>query len=169
MAPLPPIRPPTYPTPAEVYPPTHTPGYAYQHTYLPTYTHSTTYPSTHTQWPVYPSNYTYPLPTHAHPTTYPSTCTPWHSNSLDSTSLPANPTHYPSILGCQYLDRRLLPPPSPKLSDAKTPAQVWEDQYQYEGIERFMHALSLIFEYWTSQNVYRRYIIMTLTSSSTIT
>ena len=179
MAPLPQIRPPTYPPPSGTRPLTDWQGYAYQHTSLPTYTHSTTYPSTHTQWPAYSSNYTYSLPTYAHPTTYPSTYTPWHSDSPNSTYLSANPspvnttrrrdTHYPSILGSQYLDRRLPPPPSSKLSDAKTPAQVWEDQYQSHSTQRFMHALHLIFEYWTSQDVSRRCVIINLTSPRAIT
>ena len=130
---------------------------------------------------MYSSNYTYSLPTYAHPTTYPSTCTPWHSNSLDSTYLSANPypvnttcrqdTHHPFFSGSQYLDRGLLPPPSPKLSDAKTPAQAWEDRYEvspYDYGVRYRHALSLIFIYWTSQDVSRRYVIINLTSPSTI-
>ena len=172
MAPLPQIRPPTYPPPPGIHPLTDWQGYAYQHTSLPTYTHSATYPSTHTQWPTYPSNY-------AHPTTYPSTYTPWHSNSLHSTYLSANPypvnttcrqdTHYPFISGSQDLDRRLPSPPSRKLSDAKTPAQVWEDQYQSDSTTRFMHAPRLTFEYWTSQDVSRRCVIITLTSLRGIT
>ena len=173
------IHAPTYPPPPGAHPLTDWQGYAYQHTSLPTYTHSTTYPSTHTQRPAYSSNYTYSLPTYAHPTTYPSTCTPWHSNSLDSTYLSANPypvnttcrqdTHHPFFSASQYLDRGLLPPPSPKLSDAKAPAQVWEGQYNYGIKARYMQALSLMFEYWTSQDVSRRCVIITLTSLRAIT
>ena len=179
MAPLPQILPPTYPPPSGTHPLIDWQGYAYQHTSLPTYTHSTTYPSTHTQWPTYSSNYTYTLPTYAHPTTYPSTYTPWHSNSLDSTYLSANPypvnttcrqdTHHPFFSGSQYLDRGLPPPPSPKLSDAKASAQVWEGRYYYEITARYMHALSLMFEYWTSQDVSRRCVIINLTSPRTMT
>ena len=178
MAPLPQIHPPTHPPPPGAHPLIDWQGCAYQHTSLPTYTRSTTYPSTYTQWPAYSSNSTYSLPPYAHPTTYPSTYTPWHSNSLDSTSLSANPspfnttcrqdTHYPFIWRSQYLDR-IPPPPLPKLSDAKTPAQVWEGQYDYGITVRYMHALSLMFEYWTSQDVSRRCVIINLTSPRTIT
>ena len=172
-------NPPTYPPPPGVHPLTDWQGYAYQHTSLPPYTHSTTYPSAHTQWPAYSSNYTYSLPTYAHPTTYPSTYTPWHSNSLNSTYLSANPspvdttcrqdTHLPFSFESQYLS------PSNRislLSYAQTPAQAWEMQHEnyYYGPEaRYAHALSLIFEYWTSQDVSRRCVIITLTSLRAIT
>ena len=157
MVPFCQIQSPTHLPPPGVYPPTHLPGYTYQPTYLPTY---------------------------AHPATYLSRDMPWDPNLLTSTNMSTNlspvntickqDTHrLPSISKSQYSSRsgRTRPPAILNVSDAQTPAQAWElpsQIYDYDPRKRYAHVLSLLFQYWTSQDVSRRCVIINLTSPSTI-
>ena len=193
MAPFYEIHSPTYPTPPGVYPSTYLPGYTYQPTY-PTYAHPVTYSSRYMPWDPNSLNstnlstYFSPVKTiHKQDTYLPymldsSRYMSWDPYLLTSTNMLTNSspvnticrqdTHrLTSISKSQYSSSRTRPPAILKLSDAQTPAQAWDDLYKlssYVSESRYEHALSLIFRYWTSQDVSRRCVIINLTSPSTI-